>query len=154
MTDVEVKAEIRSLFDNHAEEIFEAISLNKTNALSGEYVMTRLGSLFLVPVPEFERPGFVKNNESVDGSQNGTDEKDPENAENGGGVGPGATYGSDDLVLDPLTGELVKYGDLIDKYNAIMYERLESDFYTEEQKQAIKKYFELLYSGLEKKEGK
>jgi len=62
-------------------------------------------------------------------------------------------YGSDDLVLDPLTGEIVKYGDLIDRYNAIMYERLEGDFYTEEQKQVIRKYLELLYSGLEKKEG-
>jgi hypothetical protein len=154
MSDSELRSAISDLFDNHAEKLFAAVLLNKNNAVAGEYVMTRLGSLFLVPVPEFERPDFVKNNASVDGSQNGDTEKDPENSDNQGGVGPGATYGSDDLVLDPITGETVKYGDLIDKYNAIMYERLEGDFYTEEQKQAIKKYFELLYSGLEKKEGK
>ena len=154
LSDKEAKLALDEIFNTHGDEIFSAISLNKVNASSGEYVMTRLGSLFLVPVPEFERPEFFKNNASVDGGSDGGEEKDPENSENAGGVGSGASYGSDDLVLDPLTGELVRYGDLIDKYNAIMYERLEGDFYTEEQKAAIRKYFELLYSGLEKKEGK
>ena len=70
-----------------------------------------------------------------------------------GGIGEGATYGSNDIVIDPLTGEPIEYGKLLDKYNAIMYEKLEGDSYTEEQKEAIKKYFDLLWSGLEKKEG-
>lgn len=154
LSGADAKLMLDEAFDAHRDEIFSAISLNKANATAGEYVMTRLGSLFLVPVPEFERPEFVKNNASIDGGSDGGEEKDPENSENPGGVGPGASYGSDDMVLDPITGNLVRYGDLIDRYNAIVYERLEGDFYTEEQKAAIRKYFELLYSGLEKKEGK
>ena len=56
-------------------------------------------------------------------------------------------------MLDPITGKPIKYVELLDKYNAIMNERLEGDSYTEEQKEAIKKYFDLLYKGVEKKEG-
>lgn len=153
LSDDEARVELQKSFEAMSENIYEAISLNKVNATVGEYAMTRLSSLFGVPSPEFERPDFYKNNESVGGGQ-GSADGDQENQNSPGGVGPGATYGSDDIVLDPLTGQPVKYGDLIDKYNAIMYERLENGSYTEEQKTAIRKYFELLYSGLEKEEGK
>ena len=56
-------------------------------------------------------------------------------------------------MLDPLTGELVEYGELLAKYNAIMYDKLDGDFYTDEEKKVIRKYFDLLYSGIEEKEG-
>ena len=134
--------------------LYDAISLNRVNAVVGEYTMTRLASLFLVPVPEFERPNFVKTGESVDGGQGSGSDNDKENGTNDGGIGEGITFGSDDYVLDPMTGEYVKVGELIHKYNAIMNERLESGNYTEAQKEAIRKYFELLYSGIEKEEGK
>lgn len=133
--------------------LFDAISLNKVNADVGEYVMMRLTSLFIVPLPEFERPEFVKNGESVGSDQGSGDDDNDNNTNSDGGIGPGAIYGSNDLVLDPLTGEPTEYGDLLDKYNAIMYERLENGSYTEEQKEAIKKYFALLYSGIKKEEG-
>ncbi len=138
--------------DLNSRTLYDAISLNRTNAYTGEYAMTRLAGLFLVPLPEFERPEFVRTGELPDGGQGGTDDK--ENSGNtSGGVGTGATYGSDDIVLDPITGKPIKYGELLDKYNAIMNERLEGDFYTEEQKDAIRKYFDLLYKGIEKEEG-
>jgi hypothetical protein len=56
-------------------------------------------------------------------------------------------------VLDPLTGEPISYVELIDRYNAIMNERLSTGSYTEEQKEAIRKYFDLLYMGVKKEEG-
>ena len=132
--------------------LYDAISLNKVNANVGEQAMKKLATLLLVPIPEFERPEFVKNNESINKNQ-GTGDDDNNNTSGDGGVGPGATYGSNDIVIDPLTGEPIEYGKLLDKYNAIMYEKLDGDSYTEEQKEAIKKYFDLLWSGLEKKEG-
>ncbi len=132
-----------------SEGIYQAISVQKVNTNVGEYTMTKLSTLFLVPHPAFERPDFVG-----DGSSSGSGAEDEENKENdesgGGGIGAGATYGSDDYVLDPLTGEYVKYGTLLAKYNALMMEKLESGNYTEEQKEGIKKYFELLYSGIKK----
>lgn len=134
--------------------LYDAISLNKVNANEGEHVLTRLSILFGVASPEFERPEFVKNGETPEGGLGGDgtandDDKKPSD----GGVGKGEQFGSDDLVLDPLTGELKKYGDLIHKYDAIMYEKLGSDLYTEEQKAIIMKYFEMLYSGIKKQEG-
>ena len=134
---------------------YDAVLLNRTNFDEGERVMARLEMLFLIRAPKFERPEFFKNNLLVDGSvdNSGNNDNSSTDEEKPGGAGGGTVYGSDDLVLDPLTGKLVKYGDLIKKYNELMYERLEGDFYTEEQKQAIKKYFELLY-GINKEEGK
>ena len=139
-------------FDLNSNALYDAISLNKVNANVGEQAMKKLAALLLVPIPEFERPEFVKNNESIIKNP-GSGEDDNNNVSGDGGIGDGATYGSNDIVIDPLTGEPIEYGKLLDKYNAIMFEKLDGDSYTEEQKEAIKKYFDLLWSGLEKKEG-
>jgi hypothetical protein len=139
-------------FNLMSEEVFAAVNLNRTNAAVGEYAMTRLAGLFGVPLPGFERPEFVKKNLSVDGGD-GSDQEDDKEGAHGGGLGEGATFGSDDMVLNPLTGEYVTYGELVNTYNAIMFEKLEGNLYTEEQKQMIKKYFDLLFSGLDE-EGK
>ncbi|MBR3875396.1 MAG: hypothetical protein IKJ25_01305 [Clostridia bacterium] len=136
----------------NSQSLYDAVSLNRINAATGEYTMTRLASLFLVPVPEFERPEFVRTGERPDGGY-GSNDKEEGGGNHNGGVGTGATYGSDDIVLDPITGKPIKYAELLDKYNAIMNERLDGDSYTEEQKEAIRKYFDLLYKGVEKKEG-
>ena len=137
----------------NSQNIYDAISLNRVNAATGEYTMTRLASLFLVPLPRFERPEFVRNGELPDGSHNSGNDKENVNGNPDGGLGEGATYGGEGQVLDPLTGKYVSYTDLIDKYNAIMNERLDGNSYTEEQKKIIQEYFALLYGGLEE-EGK
>ena len=154
LSDDEAREALVLSLDAMSESVYEAISLNRVNAYVGEYAMTRLSSLFLVPIPEFERPEFVKNNESVDGTHMDSEDNNKENNGNSGGIGEGATFGSDDLVLDPLTGKLVKIGDLIHRYYALMFEKLEGDSYTDEQKEIIKNYFDLLYSGIEKEDGK
>lgn len=137
------------MFEITDEGIYNAISVQKVNTNVGENVMTQLSTLFFVPLPSFERPELV-------GSGNSSSDKEEDkenNGSQGGGIGEGATYGSDDYVLDPTTGEYVKYGTLLAKYNALMMAKLESGNYTEEQKESIKKYFELLYSGIKKDEG-
>ncbi len=140
------------IFDYVSEDIFNAISVKKVNTNVGEYAMTKLSTFFLVPLPGFERPDFVKGSgSSSDGEED--DDKD-ENESEGGGIGTGDAYGSNDYVLDPLTGEYVKYGTLLAKYYAVMSAKLESGAYSEAQKEAITKYFELLYSGIKKDEGK
>lgn len=149
MSDDQVRDSLIQTFDILSEQVYSALKLNWKNASTGEYVMTRLGALFSVPVPEFERPDFVKNNESVGGGADGN--KDEGNS-GGGGIGKGETFGSDDIVLDPKTGTYRKYGEIINEYSNIMNEKLNSDSYTDEQKEMIKKYFALLYSGI-KKEG-
>lgn len=132
--------------------IYGELARDRGNTLVGEYVMTKLSTLFLVPLPAFERPDLSKGGAGSDsGGEN--DDKE-ENEGSGGGIGTGAVYGSNDLVLDPLTGEYVEYGTLLDKYFSVMSSKLESGSYTESQKEAIKKYFALLYGGMKKDEGK
>ena len=71
----------------------------------------------------------------------------------GGGVGEGVQYGSNDLVLDPITGKYVEYGTLLDKYYAVVFEKLQNGSYSDEQKKMIENYFALLYGGIKKEEG-
>ncbi len=144
-------AALNKTFDLLTESIYGVISTQKINTNVGEYTMTKLSALFLVPLPGFERPDFIKSGDGA-GSDDGKDDNKQEGE--GGGIGTGSAYGSDDLVLDPSTGEYVKYGTLLAKYYALMTAKLESGNYTDAQKEAITKYFELLYSGLKKDEDK
>ena len=154
LSDSDARELLRNNLNIMSEDIYAAISTNRSNAMVGEYVMTRLSSLFFVPVPDFERPEFVKRGLLPDGgSAGGNGDKNEQTGEVDGSVGEGESYASKDLVLDPLTGKYVEYGTLLERYSAIMYERLQNGSYTEEQKEAIIKYFSLLYSGI-KDEGK
>lgn len=148
----EMTAGLQTVLDAMAEPIYDVISMQKINTNVGEYVLKKLSSLFGVPIPPAERPSLQKDAESgVDDDSDRDDEDGP----SGGGVGEGAVFGSNDLVLDPLTGEYVEYGILYATYNARMLEKLGDDKYgyTEEQKTAIEKYFALLYGGFKEEEG-
>ena len=138
--------EIDGVFETMTDELYGVSLTMKKNTNVGEYVLKRLEMLFGIPAPAFERPGFNENSSS-DGTQE--ENKDDEEGPSSGGVGEGVVFGSDDLVLDPLTGEYVEYGTLLAKYNTLMIEKLGDDKYgyTEEQKKAIEKYFALLYGG-------
>ena len=140
-----LREEVGNTVDLMADELYSAISQLKTNANVGEYVQKKLASLFAVVIPEFERPTLKETGGSGDNN-------DDSQQGSGGGVGEGATFGSDDLVLDPVTGKYVTYGTLYATYNTLMIEKLNSNryAYTDEQIKAIEKYFALLYSGLEK----
>lgn len=140
--------QLDTTFTNITDDFYDVIAQQKINTNVGEYTMTKLATLFLVPLPTFERPDFSKNG----GGSGNADTEDKENKPSDGGVGEGATFGSDDLVLNPLTGEYVEYGELLNEYHATMLAKLESGNYTEEQKEIIKKYFKLLY-GINEEEG-
>ena len=152
MSEEEARAALTGKLDAMSESTFRAIALNRANAAVGEYAMTRLSAMFGAPLPQFERPEFIRKNLAPDGNVSSGDDDD-DNGTHQGGLGEGATFGTDDYVLDPLTGEYVKVGELINTYNALMFEKLEGDLYTEQQKIMIRKYFELLFSGLDE-EGK
>lgn len=154
MTYEQAKAEFKKTLDVFSSEIFAALNTNKKNADVGEYAITKLSTLFLVPAPEFERPDFVKYNQTIDDSGNEDDKGNDDGTSEGGGVGEGSVFGSNDLVLDPITGKYVEYGTLLDKYYAVVFEKLQNGSYSDEQKKMIENYFALLYGGLKKEEGK
>ena len=71
----------------------------------------------------------------------------------GGGFGDGdINYGSDDLILDPDTLEKVPYGELINRYNAAIQERINAGDTPEELAKYIRKYFDALYGGIKEDE--
>ena len=133
---------VKAKTDAMTNPLFEILSQTKINSNVGEYVLKKLCSLFGAVIPMPERPTLKDNDSSGEDREEG-------NA-SGGGVGEGVEFGSNDLVLDPLTGEYVTYGTLYAKYNTLMLDKLSNGKYnyTDAQKRAIEKYFALLYSGL------
>ena len=134
--------------------LYAAIEAQKINTNTGEYALTKVSTLFMVPLPGFERPNLQSGGDSSGGDSDDENNDKEDSPSGGGGVGDGAVYGSNDLVLDPLTGEYVEYGTLLERYFPLMEAKLASGEYTEQQKQAIKNYFALLYGGIKKDEGK
>lgn len=122
--------------------IFKALSQHKTNTDTGEYAITRICDLFDYTLPKFERPTLIQS--SVDSGTDG------EGGGGGGAIGGGPTFGSDDLVFDPNTGEFVEYGTILSRYYAIMFGKTEAGVYTEEEKAALEKYFSILQDGFPK----
>ncbi|MBR7116413.1 MAG: hypothetical protein IKC87_01735 [Clostridia bacterium] len=145
MTHAQALIELDHTFEVMSNEIYAVLAELKINANTGEYVLSKLSVLFGAPIPKFERPNLK------DPGESGSNDEDKDEDSVGGGVGEGVQYGSNDLVLDPITGKYVEYGTLYSAYNALMIEKLEGPqcSYTEEQKKAIQKYFALLYSGFD-----
>lgn len=120
-------------------EIYKALSGNKINTDTGEGTMTTLSGIFDVKAPDYERPEL---NELTDGAAG-----DEEGSGGGGGISGGPSYGSDDKVYDPFTNKYVEYGTILDKYYEIMFNKIQDDSYTDDEKKALEKYFEILYGG-------
>lgn len=139
-----VQKELDATFSAIAPEIFKGLKEHRANTDTGEYAMTKLKELFGYSLPRFERPNFYESTEDApeigDGEGNG-----------GAGIGDGAVYGSDDLVLDPMTNKYVEYGTILERYYKLMFGKVEDGDYTEQEKEAMEKYFAILYGGFEEK---
>ena len=137
-----VQKELDATFTALAPEVFRGLKIHRTNTDTGEYAMTKIKELFGYVLPKFERPNFYEATEDApgDGEEEGS---------GGAGIGDGAVYGSDDLVLDPMTNTYVEYGTILDKYYKLMFGKVEDGSYTEQEKEAMEKYFAILYGGFD-----
>ena len=138
----DAQRELDSTFTQLNNEIYDAISQQRTNTETGEYAITKICALFSYPIPKFERPQLIESS---------TDDSTGNESSGGvsGGIGQGTEYGSDDLVYDPFTNKYVEYGVILEKYYALMFGKVESGDYTEEEKLAMEKYFDILYNGFD-----
>lgn len=143
MTYDEIQMHLDETFNAMKIEIFDALDVKRENVSTGEYAITRICELFGYTLPKFERPDAIEESEGTGDGAEG------EQGSSGGAIGSGTEYGSDELVFDPMTGEYVEYGEIIDRYYQIMFNKTQGDFYTEDEKEALKKYFEILYGGFD-----
>lgn len=141
-----LQKELDATFSGISAELFRGLEQHAANTGTGEYAMTKLKELFGYALPRFERPNFYA-------TSDGDTPPDGESGAPSKPVTPGDTvYGSNDLVLDPMTNGYVEYGTILDKYYSLMFGKVQDGNYTEEEKEAMQKYFEILY-GESKKEG-
>ena len=142
----DTQRELDATFTALNSELFGALSQHAENTGTGEYAMTRLSELFGCQLPKFERPQFYESSSGDSSGSSGSDEG------GGGAIGGGAVYGSDDMVFDPYTNQYVEYGTILDKYYALMFGKLQDSDYTDEEKAAMEKYFDILYGGFDQED--
>lgn len=136
---------IVSLFDGLAYSLSNELGRQAYNLAAGKYVRSVLLAQFDIPSNMLDIVAWNLS-DKIDGSLSGNDK------ENGGGYGDGSQiFGSDDQVYDPLTGEYVPYGELLQKYYEIVQAFLNEGAISDEQAAAVRNYFTLLFGGFDKK---
>ncbi|MDE6074811.1 MAG: hypothetical protein K2G26_00065 [Clostridia bacterium] len=123
----------------------KALVTQSYSCMMDEYVRNSLARIFGINRSEFgDSPAVVQ----PDNTQNDDPEKPNEGAPGNGDI----QYGSDDLVLDVDTGELVPYGQLLNKYYLAVTEHINSGACGDEIAMYIRQYFNLLNSKMEESE--
>ena len=123
--------------------LVDAMNEHKINTDTGENAVTQICNLFSISRPAFERPNLYESSTGGDDGGNGPGM---------GGIGNGTVYGSDDLVYDPYSNTYVEYGVILDKYYDLMFNKTLGEAYTKEEKDALEKYFQILYGGFDNTE--
>ena len=124
-------------------KLVDAMNQHKASTDTGENAVTQICSLFGMARPAFERPNLYESSTGDDEGGGGPGM---------GGIGNGTVYGSDDLVYDPNSNTYVEYGVILDKYYELMFNKTLGESYTKEEKDALEKYFAILYNGFDNKE--
>lgn len=133
--------EVDGVVSDMVEGVTDELVVQSYNCMMDDYVRNSLARIFGLSRNE------IGSNETVIPDVGGEEEED--GPSHSGGFGEGdINYGSDDLVLDPDTFEKVPYGELIDRYNAAIQERINAGDTPEELAKYIRKYFDALYGGI------
>ena len=133
-------------FNSFTDELIDAVKGQSYCLIMGKFVVTRIKIIFGIPIDDKEVNPDASGKDNVPGSGDDDDNR-------GGGMGGGDTvYGSDDMIYDPETGKYVTYGELLNRYFAIAQEYLGTDELTQEQKDMVTHYFEILFSGIKEAE--
>ena len=127
------------------EDDFKASLADQSYRLAmNKYVTNRIREIFGLKIPADEEFVPTYADDSSGGKNDG---------QTSGGYGPGdLLYGSDDLVYDPVSGKYVTYGELFNDYYAIVESMLREGNLTEEQKEIIRSYIDILLSGIKAEE--
>lgn len=134
--------EVDNVMNAMTESVTNELVVQSYNCMMDDYIRNSLARIFGLSRTE------IGSNETVIPDVGGNEDGE-EGPSHSGGFGEGEIhYGSDDLVLDPDTLEKVPYGELINKYNAAIQERINAGDTPEELAKYIRKYFDALYGGI------
>lgn len=140
----DIQTELVVTFENVKIDIRTALGIQLNNKEVAETVEDELIDIFdisLNEIPAYEDEDYF---EPVDAP---SDDKPPEEGD-GGGYGEGEMlYGSNDKIYDPITGNFVEYGTLIDAYLAKVTEQVQDGKLPPELEDFINDYFATLYGG-------
>ncbi|MDE7329505.1 MAG: hypothetical protein K2N30_00150, partial [Clostridia bacterium] len=143
-----LQSEIRTNVNSYKDELITALLPQSGRCLADEFIRRRAAQIFDIDANELPRQ-----NSGVQELDENPDDKDPDDNNNGGGIGrDDAVYGSSEYIYDPDTGELTVYGAVFNQYYASMTEQLFNGSIPENLQESIKKYFDVLYSGTLPKE--
>jgi hypothetical protein len=132
---------VDSLFGDNSAAISAALAVQIENDRERDYIIRKLKEIFAlldVEMPQLSRD-FVSGLE-------GDGEEDKDEEEGGdGGLGDGDyNFPSDELVLDPDTGEQVRYGELLAKYYNRYLAALQEGKIDPNLEKLLQSYFDLL----------
>ena len=142
--DTDAQSQISDLTAKFVVNLTNEVSTQAYNAAVKVFVSNRLKTIFgYLPL---ELPIDDPDKSDNDGDPDSDGKKPPDSESQGpGSGGPGGMeYGSDDMVWVPGRGYM-KYGDVIDEYYSLINQYLHSDELTEEQKNMIRAYYDILF---------
>ena len=98
------------------------IQSQNTERQLGLTVINRLPDIFFEDDEIFEMPDIGELYEDrIPGSENNGDDEDDDDGPSSGGAGHGdSLYGGNSLIYDYMSGEQVEYGEVFDRYDAII----------------------------------
>ncbi len=141
---IDLQSDLRIIFEDARINVGTALNIQLNNSEIAETVVDTLIDIFglsLGEIPEYEDEDFFV---SVELPGENPDDKPTQ----GGGAGDGEMlYGSKDKIYDPVTGEFVEYGTLIDAYLAALTEQVQDGRVPMELEEFISDYFATLYGG-------
>ena len=147
LDDTQIQSELGELISKFVINVTTEVSKQSYNAAIRVFVSNRLKVIFdysplELPIIDTDKDD---NNSDSPGPDDGGNRPDPDDEQHGGSSDSGETeYGSDDMIWVPGRGYM-KYGDIIDEYYSLINQYLHSDELTEEQKNMIRAYYDILF---------
>lgn len=132
------------IIDDFEYEVSEALGTQSYYYAMNTFIDNKLKDIFGIP---YETP--EKNPDLPQKDVGGGDIGTGGSGSGGGGGEGGNRYGSDDEIWDPYSRAYVKYGEVLDRYYAIVQEYMKTGSLTQEQRSMLNLYYEILYGGKE-----
>ena len=144
-TMADIQLEFKPLFDNIEIDMKTALNIQSNNKDIADTVIKTLAEIF--GLSQNEIPKYEDEDSSVFNDNEQPDDEAPGQGDDGGSGGGDMLYGSDDKVYDPVSGQFVSYGTLINAYQALALSQIKDGKVPVTLEEFINDYFATLFAG-------